>query len=148
MGKYLDIIRQAEDAQRLENSSGTSTPQANSNSATLPVTPPGKTDSPEPEPLQRTIQAVSTASPTAPLQAGWFVTYTDSQGHLCGGWDDRQRATVSFCVWRNRGWSVHLSNGQAIPLIAVRCVGQMNEDGELKAAWSVRQHGYDGESGC
>jgi hypothetical protein len=89
--------------------------------------------------------ALAHVPPVPPLEAGWFVTYTDRQGHLCGGWDDRQKATVTHCLWSERGWSVHLSDGQTIPLPAVRCVGQTNEQGELKAAWSVREHGYDGQ---
>jgi hypothetical protein len=92
----------------------------------------------------RNTPSLDQLPPAPPLQAGWLVTYTDSRGHLCGGWDDRQKATITLCLWTGQGWSVHLSNGQAISLTAVRCVGQMNEDGELKAAWSVRQHGYDG----
>jgi hypothetical protein len=82
--------------------------------------------------------------PAPPLQPGWFVTYTDRQGRLCGGWDDRQKPTVTHCVWSERGWSVHLSDGQAVPLAAVRCIGQTDEQGALKAAWSVREHGLDG----
>jgi hypothetical protein len=83
--------------------------------------------------------------PASPLPRHCFVTYTDRQGHLCGGWDDRQRATVTQCEWTGRGWSIHLSDGQTIPFAAVRCVGQTNEQGELIAAWSVREHGYDGQ---
>jgi hypothetical protein len=72
--------------------------------------------------------------PSPPLKPGWFVTYTDRQGRLCGDWDDRQKATVTHCLWSEQGWSVHLSDGQTIPLGAVRCVGQTNENGELSAA--------------
>jgi len=79
-----------------------------------------------------------------PLQTGWFVTYTDRQGRFCGGWEDRRNATVMSCAWTARGWSVHLSDGQAIPLAAVRCVGQTDEHGDLKAAWPVRECGLDG----
>jgi hypothetical protein len=82
--------------------------------------------------------------PAHPIQTGWFVTYTDRQGRLCGGWEERKKATVTHCVWSEPGWSVHLSDGQAIPLAAVRCIGQTDEQGELKAAWSVREHGLDG----
>jgi len=84
------------------------------------------------------------AAPLPPLKTGWFVTYTDRQGRLCGGWEDRQCATVMACAWTARGWAVHLSSGQAIPLAAVRCVGQIDEQGALKAAWSVHAHGYGG----
>jgi hypothetical protein len=94
-----------------------------------------KTTSPDPIPV---------VPPAPPIQPGWFVTYSDRQGRLCGGWEDRQKATVTHCLWSERGWSVHLSDGQAIRLTAVRCVGQTNEQGELKAAWSVREHGLDG----
>jgi hypothetical protein len=90
------------------------------------------------------LLAESAEPPSSPLPRYCFVTYTDRQGRLCGGWDDRQKATVKECVWTARGWSVHLSDGQAIPLAAVRCVGQTDEQGALKAAWSVREHGPDG----
>jgi hypothetical protein len=91
------------------------------------------------------LAAESAEPPSSPLPRYCFVTYTDRQGRLYGGWNDRQKASVTHCVWSERGWSVHLSDGQAIPLAAVRCVGQTNEQGDLIAAWSVREHGYDGQ---
>jgi hypothetical protein len=76
-----------------------------------------------------------------PLKAGWLVVYHDQAGKLRGGTDERENGTVKECRSHGLGWSVHLSNGQTIPLAAVRCIGQTDEQGELKAAWSVRDHG-------
>jgi hypothetical protein len=72
------------------------------------------------------------------------VVYYDPMGKLRGGADEREHGTVKECRWHGSGWTVHLSDGQTIALAAVRCVGQTDEQGALKAAWSVREHGLDG----
>jgi|CXWL01.1.fsa_nt_gi hypothetical protein len=79
-----------------------------------------------------------------PLQPGWLVVYRDRQGVLCGGCDDRQRGTVDDCQWEEKGWTVHLMDGQRLPLSIIRSVGQTDDVGRIVAAWTVREHGYDG----
>lgn len=81
---------------------------------------------------------------TPPLQPGWIVTYTDPQGRLCGGADDREHGTVKECRWQGSGWIVVLTDGHALPLSTVRAVGSTDAEGRLTAAWTVRGCGYDG----
>lgn len=87
------------------------------------------------------------ASPTSPLAPGWLVAYRDRHGALCGGCDDRQHGTVQECRWRVGGWTVHLTDGQQLPLTNIRSVGKTDDAGNVVAAWTVREHGYDGEGG-
>ena len=81
----------------------------------------------------------------APLQADWLVVYRDQKGVLCGGCDDRAHGTVDRCVWEGRSWSVCLTDGQRLPITAIRGVGQTDPTGRLVAAWTVREHGLDGQ---
>lgn len=78
--------------------------------------------------------------PTEPLQPGWLVTYRDRAGRLAGGCDDRERGTVEKCRWDGHGWTVHLTDGQRLPLSIIR--GVTKPDG---TAWTTREHGHDGE---
>lgn len=84
------------------------------------------------------------SSPEPPIQAGWLVVYRDRNGNLCGGCDDRTHGTVKVCRWIEQGWVVMLTDGQQLPLTAIRSVGSINAEGKLYAAWTVREHGYDG----
>ena len=97
------------------------------------------------DPSEQSIVTRETPSPPAPpLQPGWVVAYTDRQGRLCGGWDERATSTVKCCH----------GTGQALRSGAKRwpkdspavhpAVGQTNEEGRLLAAWTVREHGFDG----
>ncbi len=81
--------------------------------------------------------------PSFPLLPHCFVTYTDSQGRLRGGWDERATSTVKQCHRVGADYKVELINGSRIPLWAVRAVGQLNVEGRIIAAWTVREHGYD-----
>lgn len=83
--------------------------------------------------------------PEQPLQPGWLVSYRDQRGALCGGCDDRQHGTVEACRWGGNGWTLCLTDGQRLPLSIVRAVGQTDEAGQILGAWTVREHGYDGE---
>lgn len=80
-----------------------------------------------------------------PLQSGWLVVYRYRRLALCGGTDDREHGTVRACRWNGNGWTVLLTDGQQLPLSLIRAVGQTNETGRLIAAWTVREHGYDGQ---
>jgi len=82
--------------------------------------------------------------PEPPLQPGWLVAYRDRRGVLSGGCDDRQHGTVAECRWEENRWMVHLTDEQRLPLSFIRSVGQTNKAGEIVAAWTVREHGYDG----
>ncbi len=85
------------------------------------------------------------AAPALPLQPGWLVVYRDQRGVLCGGCDDRQHGMVMECRWDGVAWTVHLTDGQRLPLSSIRSVGKTDGEGRLVAAWSVRAHGYDGD---
>ncbi len=82
--------------------------------------------------------------PLMPILPGWLVTYQDKEGRLSGGAEDRGHGTVQECRWDAGHWTVHLTNGQQVPLWVIRAVGQTDTDGRLLAAWEVRRHGYDG----
>jgi len=83
--------------------------------------------------------------PVEPLQPGWLVAYRDRTGRLAGGADDRAHGTVAGCTWDGSAWTVTLTDGQRLRLAAVLSVAKTDEAGQVLAAWSVRQHGYDGE---
>jgi len=83
--------------------------------------------------------------PTPPLQVGWTIAYMDDNWTLCGGYVDRPHATVEACRWTAGAWTVTLIDGLEIPLSRVRSVGAVDHKGRLYGAWTVREHGYDGE---
>jgi hypothetical protein len=87
---------------------------------------------------------VKPAGPTPPLHPGWLVAYRDRRGALCGGFDDRRHGTVQECRWEGNGWTVHLTDGQRLPLSIIRSVGQTDDAGQIVAAWTVQEHGADG----
>ncbi|MDC8450818.1 MAG: hypothetical protein LV473_21035 [Nitrospira sp.] len=86
-------------------------------------------------------------SPIPPIKPGWLVTYRKRDGRLCGGSEDRAHGTVKACVWNGIGWDVCLTDTQRMPLLAVRAVAKTDQAGRILAAWSVREHGYDGNNG-
>lgn len=83
--------------------------------------------------------------PAAPLQPGWLVVYRDRDYLLCGGCDDRTHGTVQTCQWNGHTWMVVLTDGQQLPLMAIRSVGMTDTSGRVVSAWTVREHGYNGE---
>jgi hypothetical protein len=82
--------------------------------------------------------------PASPLPHHCFVTYIDARGALCGGWDERGTSRVTQCHGTGGNCQVELSDGRRIPLRSIRAVGQTDAAGNLLAAWTVREHGYDG----
>lgn len=84
------------------------------------------------------------SAPMPPLQSGWLVAYRDRRGALRGGFDDRDHGTVRACRREGAGWTVLLTDGQRLALSLIRSVGQTNNEGRLLAAWTVREHGFDG----
>ena len=92
------------------------------------------------EPLIDPLEAV----PTPPLQPGWLVVYRDPQGRLRGGHDERDHGTVAKMTWAG-SWTVRLTCGKTLSLSMVRSVAKTNGAGEVVAAWTVRDHGYNGE---
>ena len=82
---------------------------------------------------------------TPPLQAGWRIVYLNHQWKLAGGCDDPDHGTVQACHWVAGAWTVTLTDGQTMPLSKVRSVGAVDDKGKLYGAWTVREHGYDGE---
>lgn len=89
--------------------------------------------------------SVAPDPPPSPLPLPCFVTFTDSQGRLRGGWEERATCMVKQCHGVGAHCQAELVNGDKIPLRAVRAVGQLNAEGRLIGAWSVRDHGYDGQ---
>ncbi len=83
-------------------------------------------------------------SPMVPILSGWLVTYRNSKGTLCGGAEDRAHGTVQECRWNAGRWTVYLTDGHQVPMSLIRAVGQTDANGRLCAAWTVRDHGYDG----
>ena len=82
---------------------------------------------------------------TPPLAPGWTIAYMDHTWSLCGGYEDRAHATVAECRWVAGAWTVTLTDGQTMPLSRVRSVGAVDHKGRLYGAWTVREHGYNGE---
>lgn len=80
-----------------------------------------------------------------PLLPGWLVAYRDQQGRLRGGCDDREHGTVAGCEWDGWTWIITLTNGDTLPIRQIASVGKTDRDGRVIAAWSVREHGFDGE---
>ena len=94
--------------------------------------------------LVEKLPSLPPAPAAPPLPPYCFVTYIDSQWQLRGGWDERNACTVRQCHGDGAACQVELTNGDLIPLRAVRAVGQLNAEGRLVAAWVVQDHGYDG----
>jgi len=112
----------------------------------LMAVPVCETEGPESAPpVQAQADPTEGITPTPPLQPGWLVSYRDGRGVLCGGCDDRQHGTVQESVWGGSGWTVHLTDGQRLPLSIIRSVGRTDDVGKIVAAWTVREHGFDGE---
>lgn len=82
---------------------------------------------------------------TPPLAPGWTIAYMDHTWTLCGGYEDRAHATVAECRWSAGAWTVTLTDGQTMPLSRVRSVGAVDHKGRIYGAWTVKEHGYDGE---
>jgi hypothetical protein len=82
--------------------------------------------------------------PQPPLRPGWLVVYQDSHGRLRGGCDERDAGTVLACRWNGQSWVVQLTCGEALPISMVRAVSQTDANGNVTAAWTVREHGVDG----
>ena len=91
------------------------------------------------------IPSQPTEEPTPPLQAGWRIVYLDSLWKLAGGADDPEHGTVDVCRWEGGAWVVLLTDGQQIPLSRIRSVGAVDHNGRCYGAWTVREHGYDGQ---
>ncbi|MDP3089635.1 MAG: hypothetical protein Q8N04_03085 [Nitrospira sp.] len=96
--------------------------------------------------VDRPLRDEEGASPIAPLQPGWLVAYRDETYRLRGGCDERDHGTVQECQWNGTAWTIHLTDGQLLPLSRVLSVGKTNAAGEVIAAWTTRDCGYDGES--
>jgi hypothetical protein len=82
--------------------------------------------------------------PVPPLASGWLVAYRNCDGQLRGGCDEREAGTVAVCHWDGIGWTVCLTDGQQLPLSAIRSVAKTGPGGCVIAAWMVREHGADG----
>lgn len=105
------------------------------------------TSSIPPEPVAAVLlpSPVATPQPILQIRPGWLVAYRDRHGTLSGGCDDRKHGTVRECQWDGMAWTVLLTDGQWLPLTSIRSVGKTNGEGKIVAAWTVREHGYDGK---
>jgi len=88
------------------------------------------------------------ATPEPPLKAGWSVAYKDRQGRLRGGSDEREAGTVAACERTGSSWLVTLTNGDRLPLAKIVGVVRTDAQGRIVAAWTTREHGFDGERGA
>lgn len=79
-----------------------------------------------------------------PLLPGWLVVYRDREYRLRGGCNERGEGTVLTCQWDSHMWTVILTNGHRLPLSSIRSVARTDNKGQLVAAWTVREHGFDG----
>lgn len=86
----------------------------------------------------------ASTAPIPPLQPGWLVTYRNRQGKLSGGSGDRAHGTVQECRWDSTGWTLYLTDGQQVSLSLIQAVGKADNMGHILAAWTVREHGIDG----
>jgi hypothetical protein len=83
--------------------------------------------------------------PEPPLKVGWLVAYKDRQGRLRGGCEEREAGTVQTCEWNGAGWVVTLPNGDRLPLSKIVSVAKTDPQGRILSAWTVREHGFNGE---
>jgi hypothetical protein len=95
--------------------------------------------------LARAPGKVRCVTPKPPLRAGWLVAYRDSDGRLRGGCDDRQAGTVATCQWDGVGWTIQLTSGEHLRLSRIASVAKTDSAGNILAAWTVREHGFNGE---
>lgn len=84
-------------------------------------------------------------APMPPLQPGWRIVYLDRKGKLTGGSDDPAHGTIVTCLWGGRGWTINLTDGQQVPLNRIKSVAAVDYNGRTMGAWTVREHGFDGE---
>lgn len=99
-----------------------------------------------PAPHVESVYVPGGSPPLAPpIETGWLVTYSDQSGRLCGGSDDRAHGTVEACKREAGGWVVVLTDGQRLPLSTIRAIAATYPDGRIRGAWTVREHGHDGE---
>ena len=81
-----------------------------------------------------------------PLLPGWLIVYRGPDGRLCGGCDDRIHGTVQACEWVavRREFDVILTDGQKLRLRMIRSVAKTDASGQVVAAWTTEQHGFNG----
>lgn len=92
-----------------------------------------------------TLATDEVTAPIAPLQPGWLVAYSDPQGRLRGGCDERDHGTIAKMTWGHGSWTVCLVSGEALPLARVRSVAKTDNEGRVIAAWTTRDHGFNGD---
>lgn len=82
--------------------------------------------------------------PICPIPAGRLITYRGADGRLRGGDLDRAQGTVAVSEYGVEGWTITLTDGQAVSLSDIRGVARLSSDGQVVEAWTVRAHGMDG----
>jgi hypothetical protein len=97
------------------------------------------------EPMAECPAPVETDAPFAPLLPGWLVVYRGACGRLRGGDDERGAGTVKACIWDGQTWQVTVANGDVIPMTRITGVTKTDGAGRILAAWTVKDHRYDGE---
>ena len=78
-----------------------------------------------------------------PIQPGWLVAYRGPDGKLRGGCDDREHGTVETGERREAAWTFTLTDGTVLPAKAIVSVAKVATDGQVVAAWTVRDHGLE-----
>jgi hypothetical protein len=83
--------------------------------------------------------------PHPPILPGWLVAYRGPDSRLRGGSLEPEHGRVVETRYTpGIGWSFVLADGTALAVSAVVSVGRTDKEGRLIAAWTVREHGYDG----
>lgn len=75
----------------------------------------------------------------APLKNGWAIVYRRTRH------DRPHDGIVSRCERTGNYRIVQLTNGTRIPLEWITSVGKTDGAGKVVAAWTVYEHGFDGE---
>ncbi len=90
-----------------------------------------------------TVRSNPAEHPAPPIQPGWLVAYRGPDGRLRGGCDDREHGTVETGQHREAGWTFTLTDGTVLPARAIVSVAKVATDGQVVAAWTVRDHGLE-----
>jgi hypothetical protein len=106
----------------------------------VPDNPPEKAGEAE---HQRIDDSAACAPTRCPRQTR-LVAYRGGDGKLHGGYDDPQHGTVRSRQYGSSGQTFTLTDGAVISAKSVVSVGNVDSEGRVIAAWTVRRWGLDG----
>lgn len=100
--------------------------------------------SPSPAESRPCVNPPPASGSEIPILPGWLVAYRGPDGKLRGGWEERDHGTIRKGRFSDGGWIFTLTDGTEISVRAIVSVAQVALDGRVVAAWTVREHGLDG----